>query len=239
MKKMTLYCLPYAGGSATVYHKWRHALDSSILLVPIELAGRGKRMQEPLYSSLTEAIEDICHQMVSQLQQPFMLYGHSMGSMMAYEASHSLKQRYGIEPAHLFVSGRQAPHLSESSRKVHLLSDDEFKAEIARLGGTPLGLLDNKELFDFFKPILRTDYKMVEEYICPQRDYRLDCNLTVMSGRDDDIEDESLEGWRHLTNGSCSILKFDGGHFFIHEHYKAMMGIINEIACSQITAHSG
>ncbi|WP_435261622.1 thioesterase domain-containing protein [Tenacibaculum sp. nBUS_03] len=40
-KKIKLFCLPYAGGSAkSIYSKWKESLDSAIELHPVELAGR-------------------------------------------------------------------------------------------------------------------------------------------------------------------------------------------------------
>lgn len=43
---MTLFCLPYAGGSGTVYYRWSNYIAPSINLYPIELKGRGKRFKE-------------------------------------------------------------------------------------------------------------------------------------------------------------------------------------------------
>ncbi|MCS4470409.1 thioesterase domain-containing protein [Clostridium botulinum] len=43
---MILFCLPYAGGSEAIYHKWKKYLNPSIELSPIELKGRGKRYNE-------------------------------------------------------------------------------------------------------------------------------------------------------------------------------------------------
>jgi hypothetical protein len=39
-----LFCFPYAGGSATIFNKWRSYfnVDSDIELVPLELSRRGK-----------------------------------------------------------------------------------------------------------------------------------------------------------------------------------------------------
>jgi len=38
---MVLFCLPYAGGSESIYYKWKRHLRPSIELEPIELKGRG------------------------------------------------------------------------------------------------------------------------------------------------------------------------------------------------------
>jgi len=48
MNKINLFCFPYAGGSVSVFNRWRLYLPPSIELKPVELAGRGRRMREPL-----------------------------------------------------------------------------------------------------------------------------------------------------------------------------------------------
>ncbi len=46
MDKITLFCIPYAGGSAVIYSKGEKYIDACIEIVPVELAGRGKRFDE-------------------------------------------------------------------------------------------------------------------------------------------------------------------------------------------------
>ena len=59
MEKVLLFCIPYAGGLAGTYLKWKKYLDSSIELFPVELAGRGQRNEFPLYNTLDDAVVDI------------------------------------------------------------------------------------------------------------------------------------------------------------------------------------
>lgn len=42
MSNISLYCLPYSGGSAAMYYKWRSVLSDNITLRPLEPAGRGR-----------------------------------------------------------------------------------------------------------------------------------------------------------------------------------------------------
>lgn len=43
MKKVKLFCIPYAGGSASIYLRWKKYFKEQVEIYPIELAGRGKR----------------------------------------------------------------------------------------------------------------------------------------------------------------------------------------------------
>ena len=45
-----------------IYKKWEHHLDGNIELRPIELAGRGSRIQDPLYKDFNDMVEDVFHQ---------------------------------------------------------------------------------------------------------------------------------------------------------------------------------
>ena len=46
---MKIFCLPYAGGSSSVFAKWKTYMSRDIEIVAPELAGRGTRF---LYSLL-------------------------------------------------------------------------------------------------------------------------------------------------------------------------------------------
>lgn len=43
MSKVRIFCIPYAGGSASIYNKWKKYVGSDFELILIELAGRGSR----------------------------------------------------------------------------------------------------------------------------------------------------------------------------------------------------
>ena len=42
MSNISLYCLPYSGGSAAMYYKWRSVLSDNITLRPLEPAWGGE-----------------------------------------------------------------------------------------------------------------------------------------------------------------------------------------------------
>lgn len=62
LMRIKLFCLPYGGGSAYSYLKWKSNLADLIELCPVELAGRGKRFHEPYYSNIDEAVDDVYKQ---------------------------------------------------------------------------------------------------------------------------------------------------------------------------------
>lgn len=227
MNRIPLLCLPYAGGSAQVYKKWSKEIHPSISLIPVEMAGRGSRMSEPLYEDVREAAKDLLCQVRQYTSEQYAIFGHSMGSLLAYELIHLIHAENLPLPIAAFMSGRSAPHCVDVDRMTFQLPDEAFIAEVQSLGGTPLEVFQDKELRSLFVPILRADFKLVGTYEHkPQAPLSL--KLIVMNG----IGDTSLCGdvaeWQSHTTQTCDIVQFKGSHFFIHEQEHEVVSLIND-----------
>lgn len=231
MDKIKLFCLPYAGGSATVYHGWRRYLGHNIELHPVELAGRGKRFKVPFYENMHEAIDDIFNFIRKDLENGgYILFGHSMGGQLAYELCYKIKEASLPGPRHIFLSGRRPPHRVKikPEKILHNLPEAEFKKEIGELGGTPQEFFEHQELLDLFLPILRADYKILETYDYAEKEDRLDCPITIFSGTEDtEALIEEMREWDRYTTKEFQSYQMAGGHFFLHEHAERIVGIIN------------
>ncbi len=83
---------------------------------------------------------------------PFAFFGHSMGAMIVWELACEMKRRYEREPIHLFVSGRRAPHVPETSPPLHALPEPEFMKELIRYNGIPKEAAEHVELMELKKP---------------------------------------------------------------------------------------
>ncbi len=73
--KIRLFCIPYAGGFASLFFHWKKMLHSSIEHIPIELSGRGYRYNDKLYDDAEEGVEDILSQIKDQLFDLSVLIG--------------------------------------------------------------------------------------------------------------------------------------------------------------------
>ncbi|MFS1513881.1 thioesterase II family protein [Chengkuizengella sp. SCS-71B] len=216
---MKLFCLPYAGGSSAIYSKWKRHFNQSIEIVPIELAGRGTRIGESFYESLNEAVEDVYKLISGQIDStPYALFGHSMGSKIAYELYYKIKNLDHNEPEMIFFSGSPAPHSKKTDKEqVHLLPNDEFKRKVLELGGTADEIFDNRQLAELFVPIIRGDYKIVETYEYKQKQIKINCKTVVLYGLQDKYID-IIKEWDELTEQPSTYHFINGGHFFIQDH---------------------
>jgi medium-chain acyl-[acyl-carrier-protein] hydrolase len=228
MHKVKLFCLPYAGASASVYSKWRRRLFPTVEIRPLELSGRGARSNESLPASVEEAVEDLFRQMAGELDDsPYAVFGHSMGSLLAYELVHRIRRASLPEPGTLFVSGRSAPHIPAGDRRVHLMSDAEFREELIRIGGTPKELFDTPPLYRLFERIIRSDYRMIETYRYKEKPQRIGSTMIVLNGTHDRTTLGRMEEWENHAAAACRIVNFHGGHFFIHECEDEIFELIN------------
>ncbi len=229
MIQFKLFCLPYAGGSSAIFNKWRQHLDRHIEIVPLELSGRGRRIYDPLYNSIDDAVEDLFPVVTPHLDgTPYAIFGHSLGSMISYRLALKLAGSNQPQPAHVFFSGRGAPHVANPDEEmVHQLPEEEFKKEIIQLGGTPREFFDHPELLDVLLPMLRSDFKMAETYETPSQIKPFDYDISVFIGKQEEVTPEQMFGWKDHTSGICTLYYFEGEHFFINEKTETIVTIIN------------
>lgn len=181
----------------------------------IQLPGRGARIRETPIRSLDAVVDAVAPLIAEESDVPFAVFGHSMGALLAYEVTRRLIHAHGRVPAHLFVSGCEAPRL-RSPGTLHLLSDDALTDELRRLNGTPPAVLANQELLQLFLPILRADFSIGGTYAY-QAPAPLDVPITVLAGtRDPYTSQARVEPWLAESQRGGEVRWFDGDHFFIH-----------------------
>lgn len=213
---LRLFCFPYAGGSSFVFREWADRLPESIEVCAVQLPGRGRRLAEEPFVRFPPLLESLARSLWPLLDKPFVLFGHSLGATIAFELAQALSEQFELEPLHLFVAGRHAPHLPDQNPPTHHLPDDQFKEELRRLNGTSAEVLGHPELFEFVMPLLRADFELCETYQYTQRE-PLQCPITAFGGMADAfVSREQLTAWREHTTATFSLRMLPGDHFFIH-----------------------
>lgn len=224
---MKLFCLPYAGGSKSIYHKWKNIMNNNIQLEPIELKGRGSRYSDGFYTNFEDAINDIYSQVEHKIMEDeYAIFGHSMGSLMAFELYYKIVENGGKIPKHIFFSGHRAPHCIRTKKPIHNLPDDEFMNEIIKLGGTPIEVVQNDELCKLVTPILKNDFRLLESYEYNHKNNLIECDITVLNGEEDTLTFQEIDEWKLHSSKNTRILTFQGGHFFINNNMNKIIKLI-------------
>ena len=227
---MKLFCFPYAGGSAIMYAKWHTYIRSGIEIVPIELAARGTRMDEAVYKTFNEIIEDVLSQIIDVIRSSeYALFGHSLGGKIAYELARKINEKGLPNPKHVFFSGRGAPYVAgKNEKKYSKMSDEEFREEILELGGTPPELFKSPDLLEVFMPILRNDFNLAESELNGKILAPFPFDISIFLGKEEDLTSDQIAGWKNFTTGNCAIYFFNGGHFFINDETEAIVQIVDK-----------
>ena len=193
--------------------------------IPLELPGRGKRGTQAFLTKFEDAAADITQQILELNQNhPFLIYGHSIGTVLGLMVTHQLEQ-VGLYPNRLIVSGSAGPNIGLESyyKRLVQLSDQDFMEEIRLMGGLPDELFKNKELLSFFLPILRADIALFTN--SSPVFHKILTPVTAVMG-DKEREVSKLENWKNLTLGKFKSIILPGNHFFIFDHPKTIANII-------------
>jgi surfactin synthase thioesterase subunit len=230
MNTIDLYCLPFAGGNKYSYRGYMTVAPSFLTIVPLEYPGHGSRLNESLLTDLDTMIDDMYQLIKSKVdQRPYALYGHSMGGVAAFLLARKLIVGKHQAPLHLFITGTTGPAAeSRQEKKRHLMNKQQFMEEIRALDGMPEEVLADEELFDYFEPILRADFKATETYAYRRSGPPLDLPITVITGTEEQMKDQDIRLWQEETVRTVDFRKLPGKHFFIFKYTDNIVSAIAE-----------
>lgn len=211
-----VFCFPYAGGGASVYRGWAAALPGDLEVCPVQLPGRESRLRDQPYTELPPLVATLADVLPPYFDLPFVFFGHSLGSLVAFELARELRRRGGPQPLHLFASGRRAPQLPAREEPIHDLPEPQFIEKLRELNGTPEEVLAHVELMRLLLPILRADFSVNETYAyVPEPPF--DFGISAFGGLgDEDVTREDLAAWNEHTRGRFRLRMLPGDHFFLH-----------------------
>lgn len=226
--RLRLVCFPYAGGGINVFKRWPQFFSQNVEVYAVHLPGRESRFNESFVDTMREAIDSIAMELAQYRKQPIAFFGHSMGSLLAYEVARVLNDEYDWSLEALIISGRRPPHIYTGG-DLHKKPDAEFIAEICRYNGTPPEVFADSELRELFLPILRSDYTILENYRhIPGA--MLNCPMAACAGKKDAefAPVKELQAWRELTAGPFTFRLFEGDHFYLNNSLEQLAKFIKE-----------
>jgi surfactin synthase thioesterase subunit len=201
-------------------------MPARIQVLPVQLAGRGWRLNEPPVRDLDRLAEAVSESILPLTDLPYAVFGHSMGAWLAFEVVRSLEAR-GSRPVCLFASGRRAPSMPDSDAPLRHLGDEAFVREVqTRYGGIPAEILADAEVLSLLLPALRADIEALETYLYTPAP-SLVCAIVALGGEQDPrVPVEHLAPWASETSGGFDVATFAGGHFYFQDGPAAVLDVI-------------
>jgi surfactin synthase thioesterase subunit len=224
-----IFCFPHAGGSPRAFLDWQPALARDAEILAVCRPGREHRSAEAaptIEEFITGATAAITASVESD-QQPFYLFGHSLGALIAFEVC----RRLAVAPAHFVASGCAAPALLPSARvrEIAQLTGAPFAEAIGFFGGLPAEVVADEEVRDLLLPGVIADFRMAVGYRY-RPGPRLEVPATLVVGRDDPhVRAAQIEPWGHEFTRPPGRHWVDGGHFYFEPRPAAAVDILRAI----------
>lgn len=212
--KFRLFCLPYEGGSATIFTRWPASLPPTVEVCAIQLPGRGNRLKEPPFTKIPLLIESMVISLRPLFDKPVAFFGHGLGALISFELARLLQREAHPLLLQLFVSGQPAPQTPRDGSTTYDLPDEEFIARLRTHNAVPQEVLEHQELMQLMLPLLRADFELLETYhYTPEPP--LACPVTAFGGVEDErVKQAELKGWGEQTSQAFSLRMLPGDTIF-------------------------
>jgi len=205
-----------------VFILWNKSLPPELEVVGICLPGRGRRISDQKYYSMKRLIPDLANALLPLLDKPYVLYGHSLGGLVAYEVVQELLSMGVQLPRHLFVGACSAALFKSGPKPdTHLhrnKTQEEMKQVLRNHGGTSEEVLNNKELMDLLLPMIQADFVLAQEYVHERSQLEVPVPITYFRAKSDSVVPEEMQTWNKHTSTRYNQQDLDAGHFFLQTH---------------------
>ncbi|RZL02004.1 MAG: thioesterase [Rubrivivax sp.] len=200
----------HAGGHGDSYKAFATWLPPHWQVTFAEYPGRGLQKDLPFERDLTALAEHLFDRLEPRMGAPYALFGHSMGSLVAYEIACVAMKRGHPGPVWLGVSAHRSPTVPVGKRyRLHKLSDAALHQALLALNGTP-----RLEPDPHYLAMVRADLGACEGY---QKAHPpvLNCAMSGYLGDIDPMVSQAdMHSWKDLTTHSWRLRTVPGGHFY-------------------------
>jgi surfactin synthase thioesterase subunit/acyl carrier protein len=208
--KPRLLCFHHLGGGAEYFTRWAEPLTRDFEVVAVQLPGRGDRADEATIRSFEEMFDALLPRVIElPATGSLLLYGHSMGSHLAFECVRRLRLQ-GVFVAHLFVSGLWSPrdHAIEKDAVQRLkLTDVDMDL--------PQALRDDPIYMDALRGLVHADAALLTSYGGWRGEQGLDVPITAFAGDHDPIAPAGkVAAWSACTTAGFTHHVLPGRHMF-------------------------
>lgn len=225
----TLVCLPFAGSGASFYRAWPPIpFGGQARVLAVQFPGREELFGEEPFDDVRSAGAALVPDVLDEADPdaPLILFGHSLGAVVAYEMARAIERSHSGRLSHLYVSGSPGPRGGRTERATGL-DDEEFLARVHGFAGYRHEAFDVPELREILLPVLRADVAMHENYR-PADGEPLAAPITALRGADDLlVSARQSREWAAWTRGAFAYRELPGSHMYLTESPDPLLRVLS------------
>jgi acyl transferase domain-containing protein/surfactin synthase thioesterase subunit/NAD(P)-dependent dehydrogenase (short-subunit alcohol dehydrogenase family)/acyl carrier protein len=244
--EMKLVCIPPNAGGVQSFANWDTMLQlHNVQLLVLQPPGWLGREREPCLNDMKEIVDQATQAILEHVRDvPFAMYGHSMGSLVAYEVACRLQDEHGLSPRHLMVAAFYAPHLpyphpqdfNTPTAVFHPSTpwDTVLKhiSQFKFIQKSPEVFRDKdpwavSRFRSFVLPCVEAGLYICKRYAGDRR--RLGCGITAFSGKHDVFAEwAEVEAWRQhaINDEEFKHVTVPADHYFMRSHYRDILTVL-------------
>ncbi|WP_329391838.1 thioesterase domain-containing protein (plasmid) [Streptomyces sp. NBC_01351] len=226
-----VWCFAHAGAGVSAFHLWPKLIGPGVepdaWLLPGRDARRGEaRVTDPaaLLEDLAPLVESLARAQEPSLpSEPYVLYGHSLGGMVAHALTRHLHERGLPLPALLAIGAAPPPDGPAALAASADLPDTALLRLLDTFDAVPAGTEPGDVWHRMVFPVLRDDLRLAGALrtaaagrtAAPRP---LPVPILAVAGREDPlVTPEVVAGWARWTTGPFAHRTLPGGHFFVRD----------------------
>ncbi|MEU7185963.1 alpha/beta fold hydrolase [Streptomyces sp. NPDC045369] len=212
-----LLCFPHAAGGASAFRPWRGLLPPECDLWAVQYPGHEDRVGEPPATDLTRTARQAAIAAQWLADRPYLVFGHSMGALLAYETCRRLDHLGVTVPDRLFVSGSPPPHRvaaapADTDSVPHRMHGYEHRTG-TETGAGPDNEQHDEQYDDLAAKTLSADLRMLAGYR-PGPAWRVPWPVTVIrAAQDPDLDAAAAAAWQDYAVDDVTLATVSGDHF--------------------------
>jgi len=229
-QKPIVFCFPHAGGNSEDYLEWQRYLTSCAKLLAVCLPGTGRRFAEKHPDDIESLSNEIANEINSLGLSSYYLFGHSMGSILAYEVALRVKNL----PKALIVSSSASPDFVPSLKviKMNEMSDKNFAEELSFFNGIEKQITETDDFFNFFLRKIRKHFELIGRYKHKHTERLTIPIFSIVGDQDPHVSNDNIVKWSSMTSAEYTHHTVPGNHFYFNENPELVSSIIKECVCT-------
>lgn len=217
---MKIFCFPWSGGSSSFFFRYTKVLEEGLEIIPID----------PVFDediSFKQVIDQVADLIFQQSEnERIILFGHSMGAVLAFEAAKKMEEKLGTGKIGLVISGMLPP-----SRERFEKLDSSLNREKAKRYSLELGMAELEMLPDTFLDMvihkMNNDNLLLKRYESCREESFHGPAAVIYSEQEQKLGEP--EEWAEHFSENVEYCRVKGEHFYLVNDFEYVGRVINSI----------